>query len=58
MTENIARVNYIDTGSITLELPGSLHEAFSELSEFSWVPSGRSSNKWLSSGDDGLCDGK
>ncbi len=103
MTENIARVNDFDKGSITLELPGSLHEAFSELSEFSGdlrmsitqipilsglrrmylkpfvgsatptcrrlprtammvpaacseVSSGRSSNIWLSSGNDGRCD--
>ncbi len=27
MTENTARVNDFDKGSITLELPGSLHEA-------------------------------
>ncbi len=31
MTENIDRVNDFDKGSITLELPGSLHEAVRRL---------------------------
>ncbi len=34
MTENIAHEDDFDKGSITLELPGALHEAFSELAGF------------------------
>ncbi len=34
MTGNIAHENDFDKGSITLKLPGALHEAFSELAGF------------------------